>query len=412
MASDQTTLKRELEALRSTLTKHALQLHSAVSANDGRIQSVDSQLTDLNAALAALSARNPTPLPETRILKYLRFPSIHSREDQVRDPNEGTFEWILSEATENVLWDSDFWQSWEKESREQARGRFLAWLTTGNGIFHISGKAGSGKSTLMKALTRHPRTMQELTRWANGKRLLVARFFFWPGSDEMQNSLTGLYRSILFEALGKCHELIPQVFPDAYSSFSHPTAHHDDGDSEAFFRPDQVRKAFSRLISSALSEKYRICFFIDGLDEYGESPEDGGRDVEHHELARQLKAWAQCPSIKILASSQPVFDYHFSDSMGIRLHELTRNDIFTFTRDFLRKHPNFYLIKDNHKALCWHVVSCAKGVFLWANSVARLLHVSLSKQESLEAMKSNLSGLPKSMEKLYASLLERLDEPD
>lgn len=417
VSSDHTTLKRELEGLHSALAAHASQLHSAISAKDGALQSLDSQLAEITATLAALHlARSPTPLPETRILQHLRFPSMHSREDQVRDPNEGTFEWILAEIPDKGLQGQDprhrrNKKAWEEMARERARGRFLTWLTTGNGIFHISGKAGSGKSTLMKALTRHQRTMQELTRWAEGKRLLAARLFFWPGSDEMQNCLEGLHRSILFEALRQCQELIPQVFPDAYAAFSTPT-HHEVEDPEAFFRPGQVRKAFSRLISSALPEKYRLCFFIDGLDEYGESSEDGGQDIEHHELAMELKTWAQCPGIKILASSRPGFDHHFSDSMRIRLHEFTRDDIFIFTRDLLRKHQNFKLIEVKHEALCWHVVDRAEGVFLWARAVARLLHLSLSKRESLEAMNSYLRGLPKAMEKLYASLLERLDEPD
>ena len=417
MSSDHTTLKRELEGLHSALAAHASQLHAGISAKDGALQSLDSQLAEITATLAALHlARSPTPLPESRILQHLRFPSMHSREDQVRDPNEGTFEWILAEIPDKGLQGQcpshrPNEKAWEEMARERARGRFLTWLTTGNGIFHISGKAGSGKSTLMKALTRHPRTIQELTRWAEGKRLLLARFFFWPGSDEMQNSLEGLYRSILFEALGQCQELISHVFPDAYAAFSTPT-HHEAEDLEAFFRPDQVRKAFSRLISSVLPEKYRLCFFIDGLDEYGESSEDGGQDIEHHELAMELKAWAQCPGVKILASSRPGFDHHFDDSMRIRLHQFTRDDIFIFTSDLLRKHQNFKLIEDKHEALCWHVVDRAEGVFLWARAVARLLHLSLSKRESLETMNSYLRGLPKAMEKLYASLLERLDESD
>jgi hypothetical protein len=299
----------------------------------------------------------------------------------------------------------------EELGREGARNRFLTWLTTGNGIFHISGKAGSGKSTLMKALTRHPRTMQELERWADGKRSLVARFFFSPSGDEIQNSLVGLYRSILFGVLEQSQELIPQIFPEAYSAFLDP-AHQDVEDSAAFFRPDHVKNAFSRLISSALPDRYRLCFFIDGLDEYGENPDDDGQDVEHHNLARKLKTWAQCPGIKILASSRPGFDRHFPNSMRIRLHELTRGDLFKFTHSFLAKHENFHHIEDGHEVLCWEVVDRAEGVFVWARYVARLLHSSLSKQESLATMSSHLNSFPDTMEKLFASLLERLDKTD
>lgn len=49
----------------------------------------------------------------------------------------------------------------------EASNRFLGWLSSPEGgIFHIAGKPGSGKSTLMKFLFDHERTRKELTRWA------------------------------------------------------------------------------------------------------------------------------------------------------------------------------------------------------------------------------------------------------
>ncbi len=53
--------------------------------------------------------------------------------------------------------------------RREAREKFTSWLSSGEGVFHISGKLGSGKSTLMKYLSFHPGTKAELTKWA-GKR--------------------------------------------------------------------------------------------------------------------------------------------------------------------------------------------------------------------------------------------------
>jgi len=45
-------------------------------------------------------------------------------------------------------------------------GSFLRWLSSGDGIFHIAGKLGSGKSTLMKFLCEHPCTIWQLQKWA------------------------------------------------------------------------------------------------------------------------------------------------------------------------------------------------------------------------------------------------------
>lgn len=35
---------------------------------------------------------------------------------------------------------------------------FVAWLEEGDGLYWIAGKAGSGKSTLMKYIASHPST--------------------------------------------------------------------------------------------------------------------------------------------------------------------------------------------------------------------------------------------------------------
>lgn len=55
----------------------------------------------------------------------------------------------------------------EIQMRQESRERFLAWLSAGTGIFHISGKMGCGKSTLMKFLSHHKGTQTRLNEWAS-----------------------------------------------------------------------------------------------------------------------------------------------------------------------------------------------------------------------------------------------------
>jgi hypothetical protein len=51
-------------------------------------------------------------------------------------------------------------------TRARARDALVGWLLGGDGIFHISGKMGSGKSTLMKFLCEQKMTMTLLQQWA------------------------------------------------------------------------------------------------------------------------------------------------------------------------------------------------------------------------------------------------------
>lgn len=51
---------------------------------------------------------------------------------------------------------------------------FIEWLSSSDGIFHISGKMGSGKSKLMRFLYEHPETTYELNQWAGEYSQIMA----------------------------------------------------------------------------------------------------------------------------------------------------------------------------------------------------------------------------------------------
>lgn len=80
----------------------------------------------------------------------------------------------------------------------------------------MPGKAGSGKSTLMKLLATDDGTLDSLRRWGAGDRLLVFSFYFWNSGTPLQKSLEGLFRSILLQALQECPELGEKLFPDRF----------------------------------------------------------------------------------------------------------------------------------------------------------------------------------------------------
>jgi flagellar biosynthesis GTPase FlhF len=186
---------------------------AAAQTNHKIKEDLDEQLLQIKAIRARLNTilEGNEPSPEVRILKQVYFDSMYMRENALeRVPAEaGTFEWILDESEEPLL-------KMDEESREtcsDAKDRFLHWLKNDNGVFHISGKAGSGKSTLMKLLLNHDNTEEVLSDWAGDKKLIFASFFFWKSSQNHdQCSLEGLYRSILFETLLQCPDLTREVF--------------------------------------------------------------------------------------------------------------------------------------------------------------------------------------------------------
>jgi len=100
-----------------------------------------------------------------------------SRHEQVIDAYPTIFEWAFQDLPD--------------ESRRRAN--LASWLKRGNGLYWISGKRGSGKSTLMKHIYDDHRTRLCLERWAQMDEstpvpLLMGTFFFWNSGTLEQRS--------------------------------------------------------------------------------------------------------------------------------------------------------------------------------------------------------------------------------
>jgi hypothetical protein len=337
---------------------------------------------------------------------------MYMRENALeRVPAEaGTFEWILDEF-EGPLLKMDIKS---REACSDAKARFLGWLRNDNGVFHISGKAGSGKSTLMKLLLNHDETKEVLKDWAGDKKLIFASFFFWKSSqDHDQCSLEGLYRSILFETLLQCPDLTREVFKKAYSTFMRKKS--TDSMDKLLFRPGDFEKAFEILVStSPPSSDYRICLFIDGLDEY---IGDDINSLEHQKLADNLNKWASHENIKILASSRPdrAFEETFSEDLRIRLHKLTTQDIAIIGYAMFEKHKSF---KNNaevrlyYKELVERVVDLSQGVILWARMAICTLLNAIGRDTPIDKAVKKLETAKGDINKLYEGMFKSINPDD
>ncbi|KAK3299763.1 uncharacterized protein B0H64DRAFT_379096 [Chaetomium fimeti] len=395
------------------------------SAEDGdreRDSAASDHLQLLRAALEKIDdllRSNTVPSPEIRVLRQLFSPSLYRRKHDVAEASGNTFEWILGSATygsedsENKGGkDRDQVKDRATRARRAAASRFLHWLRNGNGVFHISGKAGSGKSTMMKLLLENEKTKEELEKWAGEKQLVSAHFFFWLSGDELQRSLEGFYRAVLFEILIKCPELIRDVFPEAHRNFSQSRI--EGSLDELFVDPRSIRKAFEDLVTKSPPPGYRFCIFIDGLDEYGG---DGVHEREHQLLADSLSVWAAQDDIKILASSRPhrQFDDTFSDELRIRLHEFTRSDIVLAAREMFENDRCFKQrpeIRDCYAGLIENVADASDGVFLWASLAVRALLNAAGRHDPIDSLEQQLEYLPREFNKLYEKLFMSIEDAD
>ncbi|KAM0250516.1 hypothetical protein ACHAQJ_008607 [Trichoderma viride] len=95
----------------------------------------------------------------------------------------------------------------------------IDWLQKGDGIFWISGRPGSGKSTFMKFLHNDNRTSRLLRGWRRMSEHVQANFFFHYRGNLIQKSFEGLLRGILSQILEQAPKIFSIIHPDFQSRY-------------------------------------------------------------------------------------------------------------------------------------------------------------------------------------------------
>ncbi|KAM7203618.1 hypothetical protein V8F20_003913 [Naviculisporaceae sp. PSN 640] len=187
----------------------------------------------------------------------------------------------------------------------------------------------------MNYLFKHNKTRSYLATWAGGAKLLIAQYFFWR-ADSAQNRLKGLKIRLLYILLDKAPPHFAEtLFPSHVRSEATATL-QKDWRPERSLEDEHVSAAFGNLSDghrNALAA-YKLCFFIDGLDEFYD--ESGHED--YTDLVTTLQEWAHRSTgqIKICASSRELPEFTFSACQTVHLQDLTRPDI-----DSLPHHGGF-----------------------------------------------------------------------
>jgi hypothetical protein len=258
--------------------------------------------------------------------------------------------------------------------------------------YFINGKAGSGKSTLMRFVQDHQTTRDLLGEWAGSKRLAVSHFYFWNLGTILQKTHTGLLRSLLYDILKQYPELIPAVFPKLYASKlqldeNHPPEHVE------------LKEAFSILVDK--SEFMRIAIFIDGIDEF---------EGDHRDMGLFLRSLTST-NLKLVISSRPLnacLDA-FEGCPSLKLQNLTRPDMERYVDKELSSHSLMIQSPDQGPMLTTELLDKADGVFLWVVITVRFLIQGLENGDDLDELQLTLKSLPVDLRSLYRRMFEKMD---
>lgn len=322
---------------------------------------------------------------EQAILKSLCFEYMTVRHSRIVDAHAKTFDWIF-EATYLHFTDP------------RSQIKFVEWLHSSRGIYWVSGKPSSGKSTLMKYLSENWRTSGELKLWARGSTLVTASFYFWNAGTAMQKSQQGLLQSILFEVLNQCPDMIPSICPELWEKLGR-------GHITSAWSLKSLSSSFELLkAQTSISKKY--CFFIDGLDEY---------EGDHFDLIDILKDLALSPIIKLCLSSRP-WNY-FEDAFGkdvdykLYLQDLTREDIYLYAQSRLEVHIVPGQNDMHYQHLISEIANRAQGVFLWVFLVVQSLREGLANGDNISILEIRLRSLPTDLELFFKHTIGRYGLP-
>lgn len=185
-------------------------IHSAVKtkkSTSGSRFSKD-EVTQIHFELAKMIAAERSVSLDQQFLKNLAFDHLEERHTSITKAHEDTLEWIFNPTTDST------------EGR-----KLLQWLKFGKGIFWVSGKAGSGKSTLMKFVAGLDKTQSALAQWAGPNEIFVISHYFWWAGSQMQKSQQGLLQTLLFGIFRQCPDLMQDICEPRWSQ---PAAVHPE----------------------------------------------------------------------------------------------------------------------------------------------------------------------------------------
>ena len=331
---------------------------------------------------------------EHAILDKLRFDSIDDRYEGIPLAHYKTLSWVFE----------------TKPDADASRSSFAEWLASPDDLFWVSGKPGSGKSTLMKYLCTHNETKRRLQGWAQGGGLVMADFFFWSAAKKaLQKSQQGLLRSLAYQMMRQSPAIIEQIYPEVGQLQSLAGAGHQRAGSQPLQVPNPPESvagliSLIRRVCELLSASNKhCCFFVDGLDEFEGQP---SVIIELISILRSI------PNVKICIASRPwnEFEQTFGrdGSRKLYMHDLTRDDIRKYVCDVFEKDENYQELDEEHETgrdLINEIIESAQGVFLWVVLVVRSFQEGLVNGDRIADLQARLRSLPRDLNEYFEKIL-------
>jgi hypothetical protein len=255
-----------------------------------------------------------------------------------------------------------------------------------HGLLWVKGKPGAGKSTLMK------KAFQRTEAKNSGTGTTTAGFFFNArGTDQLEKTPLGLFRSILHQVLqqdlGALSHFVPMYLRKLKTELQ--VEWHEE-DLQRFL-----------LYTYATPDSKPAFLFIDALDECDENEVrqlvDFFRDLT-------TKAWSAGAQLNVCLSSRHYPHISIKNCPEVVVERHNEQDIL----EYIRTEAKFI---DTISELQDKIFQKSQGVFLWVVLVVSMLKKS-SNSKSLKWMEKKLEEIPPELDTLFRKLFKQIDVED
>lgn len=266
------------------------------------------RLQHLLSSLSVATSLSPPPLKPNKqteilsadeaptiLLNKLKFRQVTTRQENVAVAHPETLRWIINDD--------------QRSDQCKVFSPLRPWLERGEGCHWVNGKAGSGKSMLMKLLSskRREQSHREMGRLTPAHRRL---FLFLARRDHFAE-VAGRPPEVAI-----VHYSVSAARPCLFCQKSLMTSNTALKKIQSPLRSlESIKMAFKFLSRESLGS-LKILLFVDGVDEF---------DGDHAEMSRYFRELATNSVFKIIISSRPILAYveAFKRCPSLRLQDLT-----------------------------------------------------------------------------------------
>jgi len=214
---------------RQVIDRHISNEHEATREHTSKES--DNVKNHISTLITDVSTSRLSEAQRTKLMDSLDFNSRNERLNSVTEAHSESFHWLFGnsrkeddsnedgetkseygveelddsgEGMENTDDDKDI-KDWIledliDETKRHTQDSFSAWLRSDGKLYWVAGKAGAGKTTLMKFLYSNSKTKLLLDSRVHGESLILCYFFYLMG-NKMQHSIKGLLSTLLYQIL-------------------------------------------------------------------------------------------------------------------------------------------------------------------------------------------------------------------